>query len=214
MLEQARDASPVSLLREHGDHPRAPGFLDRREYFELVIDDPIAIAGYRHSTSSSSCFSECRPEHCPPQPRRDQIARSSLLEHHIPIRRDDRLSSLLYLLHRIERVREPSIHKWIAHRKVRDRQDLWIAVMFNPITSTRRSVLSWAHPLACIISVDQHALRMFCVRRAEGATRHTHQESPQLVPLHRQLRISGRSSPCSEMYCLCSMSFSPRICLA
>jgi hypothetical protein len=34
----------VPLPREHGGHPRAPDFLDRREDFELVVDDHIVIA--------------------------------------------------------------------------------------------------------------------------------------------------------------------------
>jgi len=29
-----------------------------------------------------------------------------------------------------------------------------------------------------------------------------------VLPLHFQLRISGRSWPCSSMYCLCSLSLS------
>lgn len=37
---------------------------------------------------------------------------------------------------------------------------------------------------------------------------------PVLVPCHTQLRISGRSSPCCSMYCLCSISLSRIACLA
>ena len=43
-------------------------------------------------------------------------------------------------------------------------------------TEKRGSVLSWAHPLACITCVDLYATRMICVSRAEDGTRRTHQE--------------------------------------
>ena len=46
-----------------------------------------------------------------------------------------------------------------------------------------------------------------------------HEEARQFstssyVPFHFQSRISGRSSPCSVMYCLCSISLSRMACLA
>ena len=36
------------------------------------------------------------------------------------------------MLHRIERIRKQSIRKLIIHQKMRDRQYLWVAWMFDP----------------------------------------------------------------------------------
>jgi hypothetical protein len=137
--------SIVPLPWEHGGHPRAPDVLDCREDSDLVVDQHIVITRIPpldivefllfmnidqhmaiHSLEKTGPFD------------------FSWLEHHVPIRQDDRLSPLFHLFHRIERIRKQSIRKWIVHQKMRDRQYLWIAWMLDPKALERPQVVGVA----------------------------------------------------------------------